>query len=167
MINKLVIENLKHRWVRTLLSALVVGVQVMSILTLIGLSRGLLQDSANRAKGTGADIVLQPDTKQGTISFASGQVKQSFVPFVAKQPHVRQAVGVLTQSVELITSMNGVNFDEFQKISGGLRFLSGGPPQGRANGKAVESQLALGWDCPRRNARAFHRPLDHPPGPHQ
>jgi hypothetical protein len=30
MINKLVIENLKHRWVRTLLSALVVGVQVMS-----------------------------------------------------------------------------------------------------------------------------------------
>jgi putative ABC transport system permease protein len=26
--------------------------------------------------------------------------------------------------------MNGVNFDEFQKISGGLRFLSGGPPQG-------------------------------------
>jgi hypothetical protein len=40
MINKLVLENLKYRWVRTLLSALVVGVQVMSILTLIGLSRG-------------------------------------------------------------------------------------------------------------------------------
>ena len=41
MINKLVLENLKHRWVRTLLSALVVAVQVMSILTLIGLSRGI------------------------------------------------------------------------------------------------------------------------------
>ena len=109
MINKLVIENLKHRWVRTLLSALVVGVQVMSILTLIGLSRGMLQDSANRTKGTGADIVLHPDTGHGTLSFSSGQVKQSFVPFVAKLPHVRQAVGVLTQSVELITSMNGVN----------------------------------------------------------
>ena len=50
MINKLVIENLKYRWVRTLLSALVVGVQVMSILTLIGLSEGLLQDSAQRSK---------------------------------------------------------------------------------------------------------------------
>ena len=130
MINKLVIENLKHRWVRTLLSALVVGVQVMSILTLIGLSRGMLQDSANRTKGTGADIIMYPDTGRGTLSFASGQVKESFVPFIAKQPHVRQAVGVLTQSVELITSMNGVNFDEFQKISGGLHFLSGGPPRG-------------------------------------
>ncbi|MBV9763892.1 MAG: ABC transporter permease, partial [Acidobacteriaceae bacterium] len=54
MINKLVVENLKDHWVRTLLSAIVVGVQVMSILTLIGLSRGMLQDSAQRAKGTGA-----------------------------------------------------------------------------------------------------------------
>jgi putative ABC transport system permease protein len=129
MINKLVIENLKHRWVRTLLSALVVGVQVMSILTLIGLSRGLLEDSAARTKGTGADIVLHPDNGQGTFSFSSGPVKESFVPFVAKQPHIRRAVGVLTQAVELITSMNGVNFADFEKISGGLHFLSGGPPR--------------------------------------
>ncbi len=60
MINKLVIENLKHRWLRTVLCALVVGVQVMSILTLIGLSRGMLEDSAHRASGTGADIWLKP-----------------------------------------------------------------------------------------------------------
>jgi putative ABC transport system permease protein len=130
MINKLVLENLKHRWVRTLLSALVVGVQVMSILTLIGLSRGLLEDSATRTKGTGADIILRPDNGQGTISLSSGQVKDGFVPLVAGMPHVQQAVGVLTQSVELITAMNGVNFDEFQKISGGLHFLAGGPPRG-------------------------------------
>lgn len=130
MINKLVIENLKHRWVRTLLSALVVGVQVMSILTLIGLSRGLLQNSAARAKGTGADIFLKPDTGQGNFSLSSGQVKESFVPFVAKQPHVRQAVGVLSQAAQLITVMNGVDFPEFEKISGGLQFLEGGPPKG-------------------------------------
>lgn len=128
MINKLVIENLKHRWVRTLLCALVVGVQVMSILTLMGLSQGLLQDSAERAKGTGADIFLKPDT-QGTFSFASGQVDEKFVPFVAKQPHVVQAVGVLMTPVELITTMQGVDVQELEKMSGGLRFLAGGPPQ--------------------------------------
>ncbi len=128
MINKLVIENLKHRWVRTLLCALVVGVQVMSILTLMGLSRGLLQDSAERAKGTGADIFLKPDT-QGTISLASGQVDEKFVPFVARQPHVVQATGVLTMSVELITVMNGVNVPELEKMSGGLQFIGGGAPR--------------------------------------
>ncbi|HMF76768.1 MAG TPA: FtsX-like permease family protein [Bryobacteraceae bacterium] len=129
MINKLVIENLKYRWVRTLLSALVVGVQVMSILTLVGLSEGLLQESAERSKGTGADIFLKPGT-QGTISFNTGQVSEKFVPLVAKQPHVVQAVGVLSQMVELVTAMNGVDFPQFEKISGGFRFLAGGPPSG-------------------------------------
>lgn len=128
MINKLVIENLRHRWVRTLLCALVVGVQVTSILTLIGLSRGMLQDSATRAKGTGADIFLKPDT-QGAFSFSSGQIDQKFVPFVARQPHVAQAAGVLMINVELITAMNGVNIPEFEKMSSGFRFLEGGPPQ--------------------------------------
>jgi putative ABC transport system permease protein len=129
MINKLVIENLKYRWVRTLLSALVVGVQVMSILVLIGLSEGLLQDSANRAKSTGADIFLKPGS-QGAISFSTGQLSEKWVPLIAKQPHVAQAVGVLSQIVELITAMNGVNFTEYEKISGGFHFISGGPLKG-------------------------------------
>ncbi len=128
MINKLVVENLKDHWVRTLLSALVVGVQVMSILTLMGLSKGMLQDSAERAKGTGADIFLKPDT-QGTFSFSSGQMDQKFVPFIAKQPHVAQAVGVLSIPVELTTPINGVDIPQFEKISSGFRFLHGGPPQ--------------------------------------
>jgi putative ABC transport system permease protein len=128
MINKLVFENLKHRWVRTLLSALVIGVQVMSILTLIGLSRGLLSDSAQRAKGTGADIFLKPDTG-GTITFQSGPVDEKFIPFLEKQPHVVDAVGVLMASVETITNMSGVNIPEFAKISPGFRFLEGGPPK--------------------------------------
>jgi putative ABC transport system permease protein len=128
MINKLVFENLKHRWVRTLLSALVVGVQVMSILTLIGLSRGMLQESASHAKGTGADIFLKPDT-QGTFSFSTGQLNEKFVDLLAKQPHVQQAVGVLMIPVELITPINGVDVPQFEKMSGGFRFLEGGPPQ--------------------------------------
>jgi putative ABC transport system permease protein len=130
MINKLVLENLKHRWVRTLLSALVVGVQVASILTLIGLSRGMLQESASQAKGTGADIFLMPDT-QGVFSFSTGQLPEKFVEFIKKQPHVREAVGVLIIPVELITPMNGVDIPQFEKMSGGLRFLQGGPPHGR------------------------------------
>jgi putative ABC transport system permease protein len=129
MLNKLVIENLKYRWVRTLLSALVVGFQIMSILTLIGLSRGLLEESANRAKGTGADIFLKPGT-QGTFSFSSGQLAQKFVPFIEKQPNVAQAVGVLMQNVELVTSISGVDIPEFASLNGGFHYEAGGPPKG-------------------------------------
>ena len=128
MINKLVWENLKHRWVRTFLCALVVGVQVMLILTLIGLSRGMMQDTASRQKGTGADIFMKPDTG-GTFSFSTGQLPEKFVAFVTKQPHVKQAVGVLTQNVETITTLNGTDIPQFEKISTGFRFIAGGPPK--------------------------------------
>src|SRR4051812_18318157 len=142
MINKLVLENLKHRWVRTLLSALVVGVQVMSILTLIGLSRGLLEDSANRMKGTGADIVLKPESG-ATLSLSTGQLNEKFIPFVAKQPHVVQAVGVLNHSVSsTFLNMNGVNIPEFAKISPGFKFFSGGPPKNDPDGLIVDAYYA-------------------------
>ncbi len=129
MINKLVFENLRHRWVRTLLSALVIGVQVMLILTLIGLSRGLLQESATRQKGTGADIFLKPDNGGATISFGTGQTKEAFVSLVAKQPHVEQALGVLGQPTsELLTTVQGVNIDELQKMSDGIPLVAGRLP---------------------------------------
>ena len=140
MINRLVIENLKHRWVRTLLAALVVGVQVMSILTLMGLSRGLLQESAQRARGSGADIFLKPST-QGTFSLSSGQLNEAFVPFIQKQPHVKEAVGVLSTPVELVTTLNGVDFPAFEKLSGGFHYLAGGPPTG-ADDLIVDSAYA-------------------------
>ncbi|MBV9265438.1 MAG: ABC transporter permease [Acidobacteriaceae bacterium] len=125
MINKLVIENLRHRWVRTLLSALVVGVQVMSILTLIGLSRGMLNDAAERARGTGADIFIKPGA---SFTFASGQMNQKYVDFIRKQPHVTHVVGVLMQPVQTVLSINGVNIPEFRKISPEFQFEQGGPP---------------------------------------
>ncbi len=46
------------------------------------------------------------------------------------QPHVAQAVGVLGQTVETITIMNGVNIPEFEKFSGGFHFIEGGDPRG-------------------------------------
>jgi putative ABC transport system permease protein len=63
LINKLVIENLKHRPVRTLLSVLAIAIEVTMILTLVGLSRGMLDDSARRARGVGADIWIRSNSR--------------------------------------------------------------------------------------------------------
>ncbi|MBV8842217.1 MAG: hypothetical protein JO307_05340, partial [Bryobacterales bacterium] len=59
MIYRLVFENLKHRPVRTVLSAIVIGIQVTMILTLVGLSHGMLQDVADRSRGSGGDIFVR------------------------------------------------------------------------------------------------------------
>lgn len=60
MLNKLILANLTHRPVRTLLSVLAIAVEVTMILTLVGVSHGTLDSTAQRARGTGADILVRP-----------------------------------------------------------------------------------------------------------
>ncbi|HEX6545732.1 MAG TPA: FtsX-like permease family protein [Bryobacteraceae bacterium] len=126
MINKLVFENLKHRWVRTVLSAIVIGVQVTTILTLVGLSRGMLQNSAERARGVGADIWLKPEGASA-FTLSSAQVNEKFTALVSKQPHVKMALGVIIVPVFGFTTMAGVDLNKFVQMSGGFRYLDGGP----------------------------------------
>src|SRR5438477_10435389 len=48
LLNKLVLENLRQRPVRTGLSVLAIGVEVTMILTLVGISYGTLDETARR-----------------------------------------------------------------------------------------------------------------------
>ena len=58
MTGKIVLENLKHRPIPSLLSTLLIGVSVMLILTLVGLSFGMSEDSQRRQAGDGADLII-------------------------------------------------------------------------------------------------------------
>ena len=131
MTGKLVWENLKHRPMRTLLSNLVIGVQVTLILTLVGLSHGMIDDATRRAQGVGADIVVRPPGT-AAIGLSGAPLNQRIVDgFFAKQPHVQLAVGVENQQVESVfLGLTGVDLSRFSQMSGGLSYLSGGPFQG-------------------------------------
>jgi putative ABC transport system permease protein len=102
---------------------------VTSILTLLGLSRGMLKDSENRARAMGADIILRPGSSTA-FAFSSAPVKEQFLPLVRQQPHVKDAVGVLSVSAILLTPVLGVDLDAFTRFNGGFRFQRGGPFKG-------------------------------------
>jgi len=126
LVNKLVLENLKHRPVRTALSIAAIGLEVTMILTLVGLSRGMLEDVARRARGVGADIVVRPP---GTslIGLSSAPMMEKMVDFLHRQPHVTHAVGSMTYPLTGVTTITGVRLEEFDRISGGFKYLEGGP----------------------------------------
>jgi putative ABC transport system permease protein len=127
LVYRLVLENLKHRPVRTLLSAVAIGVQVTMILTLVGLSEGMLGDIATRSRGTGADIMVRPPGSS-IIGFSGGNMKEGIVRIVREQPHVTLATGSLIQAAASnFTSIAGIHLDEFNQMSGGFRYLEGGP----------------------------------------
>lgn len=128
MTNRLVFENLKHRPVRTLLGVLIIGIQVMIILALVGLSQGTLSEQAQRARGVGADIVIRAPASSA-VGMSYG-MREGVVAKVEHQPHVAAAAGVLQQGTDLFNYVTGLDLAQFDKLSGGFHFVSGGSFQG-------------------------------------
>ncbi len=126
MINKLVVENLKHRPVRTALGVVAIGVEVTMMLTLVGLSRGMLEDSQRRARGVGADIWVRA-SGASVMSLSSAPMPEAILRFFEKQPHITVATGTLTQTFRGIDSITGIDLEKFNRMSGGFKYLAGGP----------------------------------------
>ena len=121
---KLILENMRFRPLRTLLSVLLIAIPVTLILTLVGLSRGMLDESKRRTQGIGADVMVRaPGTS--ILSFSGAAMPQDLVKRLAQEPHVTQATGVIVQPVSGITNVFGVNLDEFNKMSGGFEYIEG------------------------------------------
>ena len=125
MILRLVLENIRFRPMRTLLSILLIGVPVMLILTLVGVSNGFMEDSQNRTRGVGADILVKP----GNSSFTTGNtapLSEKLVARLAEEPHVKLATGVVQALTgNLFNSMSGIDYPAFKRMSGGFTFVEG------------------------------------------
>jgi putative ABC transport system permease protein len=126
VIAKLVFENLKNRPMRSLLSILLIAVPVTLILTLVGLSHGMLENSAQRARGVGADVLVRPP---GTslLSLSGAPLPEKIADRLEQEPHVRLAVGTITHPVQTPIFVTGVNLEKFNAMSGGFTFIEGGP----------------------------------------
>ena len=129
MTGKLVIENLKHRPMRSLLSVLLIGVPVTLQLTLVGLSHGFLDASKQRARGMGADVIVRPPDSS-LLTLSGAPLSDKYIDLLRHQPHVVMAVGVVNMPVKNVTlGATGIDLAAFNKMSGGFQYLEGGPFQ--------------------------------------
>lgn len=96
------------------------------ILTLVGVSYGTLDETARRARGVGAHIVVRPPGTS-VISLSSSPMNQDLVPFLRKEPHVTFATGTMIQPLSGFDTLTGIDLAQFNQLSGGFRFIRGGP----------------------------------------
>jgi putative ABC transport system permease protein len=125
LLNRLVYENLRYRPIRTCLSVVAIGVEVAMILTLVGISYGALHETARRARGVGADILVRPPASS-IMTLSSSPMSESLVPFLMKQPHVTFATGTMGQPLSALDVLTGIDLAQFNRLSGGFHFLRGG-----------------------------------------
>jgi putative ABC transport system permease protein len=132
MMNKMIVGNLVHRPVRSLISIVAIALEVTLILLIVGLCVGMLNDSKTRQAGIGADVVVMPPGSSYVVGVTSTPMPIKIRDVLAKLPHVVSVAPVLTNlstkgTVEVI---NGIDLKSYESIGGPFRYLSGGPFQG-------------------------------------
>src|SRR5271165_3506579 len=130
--NRMILANLVHRPIRTLISVVAVAVEVTLILLIVGLLVGMLNDARNRQAGIGADIMVQPPGSSLVMGVSGAPVSIKVADKLRQLPHVVAVAPVVTQltisgSVEVIY---GIDLPSFEAMGGPFHYIAGGPIQG-------------------------------------
>lgn len=132
MMGHLVLRNLMHRPLRTFIGMTAVAVEVALVLLIVGLTSGLLTETAKRIEGIGADIMLQPPAASIFLGFSGSPMPIKIADKLQEMKYVRSVSPVLLQ-FSLSTGVDvlyGIDRDSFRAISGGFVFLAGRDMEG-------------------------------------
>jgi putative ABC transport system permease protein len=126
--NKLVIGNLLHRPLRTLISVVAVAIEVVMILSIVAIMIGQVTNASRQTGGIGADIIVRPPNASFISSVGGAPVPAKIADVLAKLPHVAVAAPAITDfnmagGVETIW---GIDYESFNALRPFV-FLSGGP----------------------------------------
>lgn len=129
MVNKLIISNILYRPVRTALSALAVAVEVAMVMLFVGLAHGLVNESAQRLEGVGADIMVQPPGASFLLAFSQAPMPMKIGDKIQELPHVLAVAPVFFNfnSAGDLIIIYGIDMESFGRVSGGFAYHSGGP----------------------------------------
>src|SRR5215469_14091112 len=127
MMGELILRNLLHRPMRTLIALTGIGFEVMLIIIIVGLTSGLLTETAKRIEGIGADIMLQPPAASPLLSFSGAPMPSKIGEKVAELKYVRDVAPALLQfnSSGAVETIWGIDKESFNAVSGGFVFISG------------------------------------------
>ncbi len=132
MMNRMIVGNLVHRPIRSLISIVAIALEVTMILLIVGLCLGMLQDSRTRTAGIGADILVRPPGSSFIGAFSGAPMSVKIGNVLAKLPHVKNVAPVVTAvsaagSLEVIA---GIDLPSYESMSSGFHYLAGGPFEG-------------------------------------
>jgi len=132
MIRQLIVNNVLHRPIRTIVSVLAVGVEVALVILIVGLTSGLLQETAKRIEGIGADIMLQPPSSSVFLAFSGAPMPIKIADKLREMKYVQSVAPVLLQfsSTGSVDIIYGIDPQSFRDVSGGFVFLEGHDMQG-------------------------------------
>jgi putative ABC transport system permease protein len=130
LMNKMVIGNLLHRPLRSAISVVAIAIEVIMILSIVGIMVGQVTGSRISTSGIGADLILRPPNESFLVGVSGAPAPAGIADILRKLPHVAAAAPVIQQlstssSVETIW---GIDYESFNALRPFV-FVAGGPFQ--------------------------------------
>src|SRR5580658_5826727 len=116
--NKLIFANLLHRPLRSIISIFAVAIEVVMILSIVGIFMGMLNDQKQRTNGIGADLMVLPSNASMFNGVGAVSLPEVDAKALLALPHV---VGVAPVIQHLSTNGNveilyGIDYDSFSAL---------------------------------------------------
>jgi putative ABC transport system permease protein len=127
LIRYMIVQNVLHRPMRTLVTMIAVAVEVTLVIIVVGLTSGLLLETAKRTEGVGADIMVQPPSASMFIAFGGAPMPIAIGAKLQQLNYVQAVAPVMVQfnSVNGLDLVFGVEPESFRAVSSGFVFYSG------------------------------------------
>jgi putative ABC transport system permease protein len=140
--NKLVFANLLRRPMRSIISVLAVAIEVVMILSIVGVFMGMLNDTKQRTNGIGADLMMRPSNTSTMNGVSGAPMPAKFAEPLRKLAHVSVVSPVIMNlstkgSIEILYGIDYKSFDALKPFV----FVAGGPFQG-PNDVIIDDVLA-------------------------
>ena len=134
MMHKMVVANLAHRPLRSLISIVAIALEVTLILLIVSFALGMLNDSRQRQEGIGADVIVLPPGSSNLIGITGAPAPIKVADILAKLPHVQVVSPVIYQLVTQSTGtpelIYGIDLQSYDALRSQFHYLQGGPFQG-------------------------------------
>jgi putative ABC transport system permease protein len=129
VLNRLIIENILHRPIRTAVSILAVAVEVGMVMLVVGMTTGLVNDNKKRVEGVGAEVLVQPPGASFLLGLTQAPMPIKIGDRLAEVPHVLAVAPVLFQfnASGGLNIIYGIDMASFDRVTGGFVYHEGGP----------------------------------------
>ena len=127
--NKLVLANLIHRPMRSVISAAAIAIEVVMIISVAAIFLGQIDGQKIRTNGIGADMIVRPANASFINAVGGAPVPAKNAEVMRKLPHVAVASPVI-QNFSLGAGapeiIYGIDFDSYNALRP-FTFVEGGP----------------------------------------
>lgn len=131
MTGSMILANVLHRPIRTIISIIAVAIEVGMVLLIVGMTKGMLNQAAKRIRGVGADVMVQPSGASLFLGITAAPMPIKIGGLIKDLPHVQAVAPVLlqfnTSGTGGLNLVYGIDIKTFTKVSGGFVYFSGGP----------------------------------------